>query len=202
MEFKDRETPSGWSADGRFVIASSLRHKPGYSSIVLLPVAASPTAERRAITVTDSPDYNLWNASLSPNQAWVCFNAVTPGPKDATSASPIGTTPFAQTSKLVVVSSKGGRWIEITDSTNWDDKPRWSANGRLLYFFSDRGGLFDVWAIAFDPQKGAPIGAPFRLTTLAELGFDPSELSVANGRLALSIGNTTGGLWIVDNSRR
>jgi Tol biopolymer transport system component len=200
VDFKDRETPSGWSWDGRFVIASSFRHKPGHASIVLLPVDEAPTAERRAITITDSSDYNLWNATMSPNRKWIVLNATTPGPQRV-SANPIGTTPFGQTSRLAVVSSQGGRWIEITDGTSWDDKPRWSMDGRVLYFFSDRGGVFNVWGIGFDPNNGRPIGTAFPVSTLGALAQQAPELAIGGGRLAFATSSATGGIWMIDHLR-
>jgi hypothetical protein len=106
------------------------------------------------------------------------------------------------------VSSRGGPWIEITDGTSWDDKPRWSGDGRLLYFFSDRGGLFNVWAVAFDTTMGRPIGDPFPVTRFtgvgeqAPLGLESLELGVGGGRLAIPVVNPTGGIWMLDTVGR
>ena len=207
VAFSDRETPYGWSTDDRFVIVSSFRHNPGRATIVLVPVSQAPKAEQGAIKVTDSAEFNLWNPSMSPDREWICFNATTPGPQ-AASTRARGAVGSGQMSKLAVVSSRGGPWIEVTDGTFWDDKPRWSGDGRLLYFFSDRGGLFNVWAVAFDTTMGKPIGDPFpvtRFTGLGEqapLGIGGLELGVGRGRLAIPVVNPTGGIWMLDNVGR
>ena len=84
---------------------------------------------------------------MSPNGRWICFNAV-----------------GNRTSRLGVVSRKGGKWTWLTDGSSWADKPRWSADGRLIYFVSQGGGLGAVWGIEFDPIAGEPVRQPFQLT--------------------------------------
>ncbi|MDH4283568.1 MAG: hypothetical protein OEV36_13010, partial [Myxococcales bacterium] len=201
-----RETPYGWSIDGDFVIVSSLRYNPARATIVLVPVSQAPKAEQRATKITDSAEFNLWNASMSPDGKWVCLQATRPGPQAATHAT--GAEVSGPMSKLAVVSARGGPWIEITDGTFWDDKPRWSADGRLLYFFSDRGGLFNVWAIAFDSTKGERTGDPFPVTTFTGVGeqapvhFGTLDLGLGGGRLAIPVINPTGGIWMLDNLKR
>ena len=52
----------------------------------------------------------------------------------------------------------------MTDGSARDDKTRWSADGRLLYFLSTRGGLANVWAVEMDAATGTPKGQPFAVT--------------------------------------
>jgi Tol biopolymer transport system component len=183
------DIPYGWSDDGRFVVASSRRYKPGYFTIALVPLSAQPMAEREAIFVTEHKDFGLWNSSMSPDGRWICFNA----------------TRTMSISKIVVVRATGGRWIELTDGTSWDDKPRWSPDGRLLYFISNRGGLFNVWAIEFASREGTPRGDPFPVTRFGGkegiVGIYVAEIGIGIGRLALPISNASGGLWVIDNMR-
>ena len=58
----------------------------------------------------------------------------------------------------------------MTDETSWADKPLWSADGRLIYFVSQAGGLGNVWGVEFDPIAGRPVGRPFQLTNFAGPG--------------------------------
>ena len=56
-------------------------------------------------------------------------------------------------------------WIPVARDHPWTDKPRWSPDGRLLYFISNQGSsFFNLWAVRFDPKGGALVGAPFPLT--------------------------------------
>jgi hypothetical protein len=62
--------------------------------------------------------------------------------------------------------ASGGPWRPLTDGQAYDDKPRWSTDGRILYFISNRDGRFEVWGRRFDPEVGLPTGDPFRVTSL------------------------------------
>ena len=84
---------------------------------------------------------------MSRNTRWICFNATK------------GTT-----SRLAVVETRSGKWTWLTDASVWVDKPKWSADGRLIYFISNRGGLFNVWAVRFHPNRGTAIAEPFQVT--------------------------------------
>ena len=46
-----------------------------------------------------------------------------------------------------------------------DWNPVWSADGKSLYFASDRGGSMNLWRIAIDEKTGKTSGAPQALTT-------------------------------------
>ena len=76
-------------------------------------------------------------------------------------------------SALYVVSASGGPWTRITDGRHWDDKPRWSPNGRTIYFVSGPGGFFNIWGIRFDPDAGKPVGQPFQISK-----FDSPRLMI------------------------
>jgi WD40-like Beta Propeller Repeat len=128
---------------------------------------------------------------MSPNGNWICFNAIK-----------------GVTSRLGVVAATGGEWKWLTDDRIWVDKPKWSADGRLIYFISREGGLFNVWAILFDPDRGIPIGERFQVTRFDGSGEHiPSdvgitELGVGGGRLVIPVINPTGGIWMLENLRR
>jgi dipeptidyl aminopeptidase/acylaminoacyl peptidase len=102
----------------------------------------------------------------------------------------------------------GGPWVRITDGKQWDDKPRWSPDGRTIYFLSERKGFFNVWGIHFNPTIGRPQGEPFQITSLETsslmiLQNKPAvELSMTEGRLVLPLVQTSGNIWILDNVDR
>ncbi len=56
--------------------------------------------------------------------------------------------------RIGVISSAGGTAKIITDSSaiNWN--PVWSADGKFLYFVSNRGGSMNFWRVAIDDQTG------------------------------------------------
>jgi Tol biopolymer transport system component len=182
------EAPYDWSRDGRYVVASSRRHTNNSHAIVLIPASTDGNAELTPRVIAQSTELGLWNTRLSTNGRWLCASATN-----------------GASSRLVIVRVADGALTPITDGSSWDDKPRWSPDGRLLYFLSDRGGLFNVWAFRFDPEGGRPVGDAFRVTNYTGggvqtlLNYDGLELGVGGGRLALPEVDLTGGIWMLDN---
>jgi dipeptidyl aminopeptidase/acylaminoacyl peptidase len=191
------ENPSGFTADGRWIVASSQRYVARGTAIALVPVDGAPRAESRAVVVmSDLPGgYVLWQGMVSPDDRWI-----------AVQAAPI-VDPLVST--LYVVPRAGGRWMQVTEGRYWDDKPRWSADGRILYFVSSRRGDFNVWAIRFDPSAGIPTGNPFPVTSfggprrmiLPMLG-GPMQVAVGRDRMVLPIVDVAGGIWMLENVAR
>ena len=74
------------------------------------------------------------------------------------------TRPPRWSPSIYVVPVEGGPWTRITAEEHWDDKPRWSPDGKTIYFISGVGGFFNIWGIHFDPSKGKRVGEPFRVS--------------------------------------
>jgi Tol biopolymer transport system component len=132
-------------------VSSTSRFRRGGMTIVLLPVSLAPAAERRPRIITESTEDHLWNAGMSPNGKWICFQATK-----------------EEDSRLAGVRADANRasraqWMWLTSDVVWIDKPRWSADGRIIYYVSRRGGIFNVWGIGFNPTTGTPSDA-FQIT--------------------------------------
>jgi Tol biopolymer transport system component len=183
-----------WSPDRKWILGGSDRQRPGRMSICLFPIAAAPHAETQMRAVASHPEENLYQGRFSPDQKWVSFIAA--------KANEAGVT------SIYVVPVTGGEWRRITDGKYFDDKPRWSTDGRRLYFISNRTGFFNVWGIGFDPESGRTIGEPFRVTTfespahmiLPDVGM--MEMALAADRIILPIMEVSGGIWILENVER
>jgi WD40-like Beta Propeller Repeat len=105
-----------------------------------------------------------------------------------------------------VIPAIGGSWIRITDGKHCDDKPRWSPDGKTIYFVSSRGGgFFNVWGVRFDSSKGQPAGEPFRVTAFENPGLMiPDwipfvELSLNQEKMVLTMAEVSGSIWALDN---
>jgi serine/threonine protein kinase/Tol biopolymer transport system component len=186
--------PSDWSSDDRFILGSLFRKNkaeevlaPG-SSIVLWP--ASSRSEPRVVT-TD-PKYFLTQARYSPDRRWISISA-DPGAADGPN-------------RVGLVTAAGGKWRPITNSEEWADKPRWSIDGTILCFVTNRaaGRAFNVWCGNFDGTSGEVLqlvqitkfGA---LRTAVSLEPWSGSIFVGGNHLILPIVQTTGSLWMLDN---
>jgi Tol biopolymer transport system component/DNA-binding winged helix-turn-helix (wHTH) protein len=183
--------PWDWSADGKWILGGTDGLPPGRRLIGLFPIAAAPRAETQIRVVASHPEENLYQAHFSPDNRWISF----------ISAKAFG----AGISTVYVIPAAGGEWRQITEGKYFDDKPRWSPDGRKLYFISNRTGFFNVWGIGFNPATGLPVGEPFRVTAFES----PSqmiltdvrimEMTLGSNRLILPIMEVSGGIWILEN---
>jgi hypothetical protein len=164
--------------------------------VKLWSLAAAPHADRAERVLASSPDSDLWQESFSPNGRWFLFEAVNRSVPDATAT-------------LYVIPSSGGdstHWTRLTDPQGWADKPRWSPDGKLVYFWLRQGSLYNVWALQFDDVRGTSVGAPFQVTHFdgparqiygRRLGL--TDPSLSRTRLLLPMRDTTGSIWMLDN---
>ncbi len=185
-----------WSPDGKWLLIS--KH-PGSerNQLWLLPVAARPHAERAARRIAADPAYSLFEPHFSPNGRWIAFNAVTVSPQ------PRGTE-----STIYVTSAAGGPWIRITEGKHWDDKPRWSPDGKVIYFLTERGGFLNVWGIRFDSSRGRPVSEPFPVTAFSSPRLmvpkviAPVSISLTQDRLVVTVAQVSGNIWVLDHVDR
>ncbi len=178
-----------WSADGKWLLAAA------QDGIWLVPFPSSPHAETAAREIIPyHAGYHLYQIHFSPDGRWVVF----------------GSSSNSQNleSSLFVVPASGGAWTRITDGRHWDDKPRWSPDGRTIYFVSGPGGFFNVWGIHFDPAAGKPVGQPFQVTKfdsprlMIPRFIPPVGLSLNQDKLVLTMAQESGNIWILDNVDR
>jgi hypothetical protein len=96
-------------------------------------------------------------------------------------------------------------WIPVTAEEDDGRSARWSPDGNLLYFLSDRDGFRCVWAQRLDARTKRPRGVPFGVqhlhhARLSLMGLPDTEeigLSIAKSRLALAIPERTGNIWML-----
>jgi dipeptidyl aminopeptidase/acylaminoacyl peptidase len=140
--------------------------------------------------VASDPERNLYQATFSPNTRWIGFNAA---------------PNISEFSTIYVVSAHGGQWTAITEGTFWDDKPRWSPDGRMIYFVSNRSGFLNVWARRFNPDTGKPSGDPFRVTNFENPServsspFNTMDLALTPHQMILPIVEASGAVWVLES---
>lgn len=77
---------------------------------------------------------------------------------------------------LLTIPARGGTPVSVTSDMPVDWNPCWSADGKYLYFTSDRSGSMSLWRVAIDEVTGVARGAPEPATTPAA---DTAHLSVS-----------------------
>jgi Tol biopolymer transport system component len=133
-----------------------------------------------------------WQTNFSPDGRWVVFGQ---GAGDV--------------SKLFIAPAQGGteisetQWMPLNERSSWDDKPRWSPDGNLIYFTSNRDGSICLLAQRLDPSSKRPKGAPFCVShfhqarrSLSNAGYYNLELSVARDRVVCTMVELTGNIWM------
>jgi serine/threonine protein kinase/Tol biopolymer transport system component len=175
--------PSDWSPDQSLLMAADYS-KPR-TSIELIDVASGNASE-----YLTHPQRNLYPRGFSRDGRWISFSMASP------TGQVLMVAPFR-----VAAPPKEEEWIAVTDPLTNDFNPRWSPNGQLLYFISEREGFACIWARRLDANTKKPVGDPFPVLHLhrASLRMRPAEriLSVAKDKLAFTLEERAGSIWLL-----
>ena len=82
---------------------------------------------------------------------------------------------------IAIINARNGHVSAVTDSSSSSQSPRWSADGRELFFASNAQGLPDIYSVAVNGQ-GSAAGKPRRLT----VGLNVSTFSLSADRRAVA----------------
>lgn len=171
-------TAPAWSADGTKV--ALVRYQAaGPASEPVAEIVSLATQEARRIRLPGSQAARV-DLSWSDDErflAYVDFAA-----------------PTAETTQLWVLRLSDGRGWPISDGLTNDRSPRWSPDGRFLYFVSNRAGATDLWRLEIRGD-GTPVGSAQQLTT--GLDFRHASFSPDGKRLAYSKGRVVSNVWRV-----
>ena len=182
---------SDWTADN-----SALLARVG-GQLVIWPVV-NPPAERPERIVLARNDVELSQARFSPNGRWLAV---------------VIHLSKRNGSQLGVTSATGPpdrSWRLVAESHPWVDSPRWSSDGKRLYFLTmPPGAAMNLWGIDFDAENGSFIGEPFAITHFdsPDLRFSPNVIwrpgiTMLGREVFVPIAATAGNLWMLDNVDR
>jgi len=176
--------PRTWLADGSGLLYQ--RISPNGESLV-----GKLDLSGRTTPFLSSFESALYSSSMSRDGRWVALIERT-APRNH---------------RIMVVPLHGGvpappsNWIAETEPGGWVDKPRWSPNGNLLYYVSDRDGFACIWANRLDPATKRPAGPPkavlhLHSANLSIESVDHLEFSVADDKLVFNLAETAGNIWL------
>ena len=168
--------------------------------LVRLHLGSLNLVTRQRSDVLKHPKYELARARFSPDGRWIAFVAGT------------GAGLFSRNRIAIVPADPPQdeeRWIWITDDSTFHEKPRWSPDGNLLYYTSDRDGFRCIRAQRLDPVSKRPIGAPFDVyhshgarTSLMNAGIQFLDISLTPNRLIFNLEERAGNIWLAKHNTK
>jgi len=93
---------------------------------------------------------------------------------------------------IAIVRASDGRVSAVTDSSSSNQSPRWSADGRDLWYVSNALGLPDIYAVTVN-DEGRAGGTARRLTV--GLNVSTFSLSASNRQVAYAVMNVSANVW-------
>ena len=183
-----------WSADDKWLIVSAGNPITGRLEIWKYRAAGISNADDVQKIVASEAGENLYQGRLSPDGRWIAFESINQSPRGDQSA-------------ICVAPSGGGPRIRITDGKTWQDKPRWSSDGKTIYFLAEHNGYMNVFSVSFDPDRGTSDGEVRQITDFKSPDFEIAQVipnvgfSVIGDKLMLTIAQTSGGAWLLDRAQ-
>jgi Tol biopolymer transport system component len=136
-----------WFPDGRKIVFSSRTSRRPYdrSGTSELWTVDVGTGEKRKLLSGDAEQ-----PSVSPHGLRIAYWGVGLG---GSSSRDVFTIPAAGL-------AEGEAPVPVTNDPALDWNPFWSADGRFLYFGSDRDRTLNLWRVPIDERSGRPVGVP------------------------------------------
>ena len=142
----------------------------------------------------DGRDGTQYDGHFSPDGRWVVFSEG----KRTSPERHIVVVPNAPNRKLAP-----DEWIGISDGGDTDRVPVWAANGKTIYYFSERDGFRCIWARPVDPATARPTGPSYPLAhfhlasqTLRMMRAGDLSLSASRGFLVFTLSEMSGNIWM------
>ncbi len=129
---------------------------------------------------------------LSAEDRWIVFSTGLPDGRAAISIAPIGPTAAAPRDIRTVI-----------ESDRYLGNPRWSPNGRFIYFLSEASGRCGLYAQELDPRTKATLGSPravyFSPGARYGLNYPMGNgfIDVAADKVILEIDEAVGNIYLV-----
>ena len=175
--------PSGWFASDR-----AFFYRDGLPSVIRM---ANPRSGETQIVLRERA------ASLSEAN-WSSTNDLLLFTETRGDSKRIYTVRFPRAS-----SRAEGRWIPVTKEGVWADHPRWSGDGKTIFYISNQDGFLCIWGQRFSAENGTIKGEPFAVAHFHNLRASIDNvfpwsfnLSVAGESAYFNLGEQNSSIWI------
>jgi eukaryotic-like serine/threonine-protein kinase len=180
-----------WSSDDAVMATQEMLMAGG--KIVSAHLDWIETASGRKSVMAEQKGVFLFAPDFSPDDRWVAFQA-----------RPLALE--ARVEQLFIAPVHAGlrvdpsRWIAVTDLKYFDFGPKWSRDGKMLYFMSFRDGSTCLWAVRLDPATKKPVGEPFAVRHFHTSPRHYSRypvFSLGPDRIVISLEQVQSDLWMM-----
>ncbi len=171
---------------------------PPVPGLVEPPAAAGPAAAPAVAAPAETPK---WDVQNPPGPSRDIPIDVTRGTWMSLDVSPDGQTiVFDMLGDIYVMPVSGGEARAIASGVAWDMQPKWSPDGRLIAFTSDRAGGDNIWIMEADGSNPTQVSKEsFRLLNQPEWSPD-GQFIVARKHFTSSRSLGAGELWMYHRS--
>jgi eukaryotic-like serine/threonine-protein kinase len=187
--------PTSWTPDQSAVLGSYMAPRSAPAALAVWPASGVSSGPQRVVMAV--PNASFWQGRFSPDGRWLAFVLQKNGVSGV---------------ELFVARARGSdpqKWTRVAPDHDLADKPRWSKDGKTLYFLSrQRADVpLDVWRVPFDGEHGLA-GKPFRVTQfnspseIISSDVGTTEIGIAPQSVVLTMETATGSIWMLDNVGR
>ena len=178
--------PNDWSPDNGYLLVSDADRSR------ISRVSASDGESSELIRLDDG--HAVDSARFSPDGRWIAFARG----KEEDVLAQILVAPVNATTPITRSDC-----IDVTNKEHFDVMPRWSADGRSLYFLSNRTGNLDIWRVGLATDN-RPRGEPQPVRTfdttrfsIATIPYDYLGFDVGRDRIYFTLQELTGRIFLL-----
>jgi serine/threonine protein kinase len=183
--------PADWTLDSRYLLIGAFA---GIGTLESRQIRVVDLDSRTMSVFAQHPDWPMHTGRFSPDGRWVCFWAA-----NSSTTRQMFVAPFQPGHEV-----KQDEWIAVSDGKALDREPRWSADGSLLYFLSERDGFRCIWAQRLQKQTKKPLGDAFPVfhghsaRPSMDVGNDTflNGFAVVGSKIHITMNEGTGSVWL------
>jgi eukaryotic-like serine/threonine-protein kinase len=178
-----------WASERNALLAIQFPDSPGAGRF---SIDAANLGTGQVVPLIQDPNHDVFEPHFSPDARWVTFTVADNGESRI----------FIARFRWAAIPKSD--WQAITTDTSWNDKPRFSVDGRSLLFTSNRDGFRCIWLQRLTPDmhpEGDPIPVFHSHGLQLSIGNGPlgaQSMSIGKGWLVFDQTELKGNIWMLE----